>query len=255
MPGFAGKYYMWPEEYGLLSKYVDLSLGDYLEIGSMCGIIVASFAEKYPQRNFVCVDYFESGHGTIAGHKDIFLQNIKEHRLENVTLLEGNSVEVVPSLSREFGIAFIDANHAYDYVLADAMNCWKLVSPGGFLLFHDYGCVQETTQAVHDFLDRTGTYVVEAASSVVVVLKPGVVPLEEEFSEAEKALRNEIVGSHKEKEVLQAQIVRLHDESNELREKVVGLETKLQAIENSKGWRLLNRYRNVKNLVLRRNGP
>ncbi len=56
-----GHYYMWPEEYWLLSKYVDLTRGDYLEIGSICGVIAMSFAEKYPQRNFFCVDNFPSG--------------------------------------------------------------------------------------------------------------------------------------------------------------------------------------------------
>ena len=109
MPGFAGRYYMWPEEYWLLSKYVDLTRGDYLEIGSMCGIIAGGFAKKYPQRRFVCVDFFEAGHATIAGDKDIFLRNVREHNLTNVTLLEGDSAKVVPTLKQGFDIAFIDA--------------------------------------------------------------------------------------------------------------------------------------------------
>ena len=60
MPGFHGRYFMWPEEYWLLSKYVDLTDGAYLEIGSMCGIIAMSFAERYPHRRFVCIDKFST---------------------------------------------------------------------------------------------------------------------------------------------------------------------------------------------------
>ncbi len=56
MPGFHGRYFMWPEEYWLLSKYVDLTDGAYLEIGSMCGIIAMSFAKRYSHRRFVSVD-------------------------------------------------------------------------------------------------------------------------------------------------------------------------------------------------------
>ena len=53
VPGFEGRFFMWPEERGLLSKYVDMTQGACLEVGSMCGIIAMSFAEKYPHRRFV----------------------------------------------------------------------------------------------------------------------------------------------------------------------------------------------------------
>jgi precorrin-6B methylase 2 len=130
MPGFAGRYYMWPEEYGLLAKYVDLTEGDYLEIGSMCGIIAMSFAEKHPSRSFVCVDNFSEGQDTIAGEKQVFLQNLREHNLQNVALVEGDSLEVVPKLNRTFDLAFVDGNHAYEYVLNDALNSYRLGQAG-----------------------------------------------------------------------------------------------------------------------------
>jgi predicted O-methyltransferase YrrM len=228
MPGFAGLYYMWPEEYALLSKYVDLAQGDYLEIGSMCGIIAASLAKKYPQRAFVCVDKFETGHGTIAGDKATFLRNMSEHHLTNVKLIEGDSKQVVPTLSQSFGLAFIDANHAYDYVLADALNCWTLVVPGGFLVFHDYECVEETTRALHDFVSQTNACIVEVASSVAVVCKPSA-PVPKYISVDDEIIRSE---------------------NSSLKEQISQLEAKLQAIEGSKGWRLLNRYRSLKKRIL-----
>src|SRR5437762_1789212 len=235
MPGFAGLYYMWPEEYSLLSKYVDLTQGDYLEIGSMCGIIAASFAKKYPDRTFLCVDKFETGYGTIAGKKDAFLRNLAEHNLSNVKLIEGDSREVIPTISQPFGIAFIDANHAYDYVLADALNCWRLLEAGGFLAFHDYGCVEETTWAVHDFVAQAKACIVEVASSVVVVCKPKESVPQYRFVDDEAVRR---------------QICAFHQEIGTLQEQICQLEAKLQAIESSKGWRFLNRYRSLKKRVL-----
>jgi len=253
MPGFAGHYYMWPEEYWLLSKYVDLTRGDYLEIGSMCGIIAASFARKYPSRKFVCVDYFEAGHGTIAGKRDTFLDNMEQHKLDNVRLIEGNSLQVVPTLEQQFDIAFVDANHAYDYVLADAFNCWKRVTPGGYLAFHDYECVEETTQAVNEFSRQAGAPVVEAVSGIAVLSKPLEARKVDDPYTQNRLLQEELdqlrirLGGH---EAQQAEVSSLKAECGGLVNKIKMLETTLNSIENSKGWRALNYYRRVRNSVL-----
>jgi tRNA G46 methylase TrmB len=95
---------MWLEEYLLLSKYVDMTQGDYLEIGSMCGISAMSFAVRYPQRNCYCVDAFCSGHATMGGNKqEAFLRNLHERNLKNVTLIEEDSRTAVPKLEHHFG--------------------------------------------------------------------------------------------------------------------------------------------------------
>lgn len=36
-------------------------------------------------------------------------------------------------------LVFVDASHAYEYVLADSRTALDLVRPGGFILWHDYG--------------------------------------------------------------------------------------------------------------------
>jgi precorrin-6B methylase 2 len=174
MPGFEGRFFMWPEEYWLLSKYVDIAQGDYLEVGSMCGIIAMSFAEKYRQRRFVCVDKFSGGYATIAGEKEIFYRNLQAHGLKNVTLIEGDSLSVVPGLSQPFEVVFIDADHSYDHVINDAVNSWSLLSPGGFIAFHDYGYVEDTTRAVGQFLKQMGGCFLESASGLAVIQKPDV---------------------------------------------------------------------------------
>jgi predicted O-methyltransferase YrrM len=236
MPGFRGHYFMWPEEYALLSKYVDLTSGDYLEIGSMCGIIAMSFAECYPERHFVCVDKFASGHGTIAGEKQTFLQNREEHGLRNVELLEGDSLSVVAALSRDFELAFIDGNHAYDYVLGDALNCWRLLVPGGFLLFHDYGYVADTTRAVDSFLEQSHGEFLESASSLAVVQKTGN-GVQDQPCWQRTGLRNNLRASHL-KELRDAE-----REAVEVRRQLEELRLSRQQLESSRAWRLFSLYR------------
>jgi len=282
MRGFKGRYFMWPEEYWLLSKYLDMTRGDYLEIGSMCGIIVMSFAERYPDRQFVCVDKFCDGHATIGGERETFLQNLNDHKLKNVTLLEGDSLEIVPKISQKFEIVFVDANHAYDYVLGDANNAWRLVLPGGFIAFHDYGYVDETTLAVTEFLRRTGERFVESASSLAIVQKQAaplraglhdymrsqhqqmITELRDEYAsvgrekanlQAEKAnLQAEKANLQAEKAKLQTDIdwllssIKTHeDRFAELAAEKQYLETVLTQIHGSVSWHLVNKWRKLRN--------
>jgi predicted O-methyltransferase YrrM len=232
MPSFAGKYWIWPEEYALLAKYMDLTQGNYLEIGSMCGIIAMSLAEKYPTRQFTCVDAFVSGHGTIAGEKETFLRNLREHNLKNVELIEGDSLGVVPTLSGPFDVVFIDGNHSYEYVFRDALNCWRLLAPNGFIVFHDYGCVEETTQAVNQFLKETSAQAIEKVSSIVVFCNSP----EDTSSDDEK---NEI-----------ERLAHLLDVSEQERRNLVEEKSRLEvawrSVENSAGWRVLNSWRRAR---------
>jgi len=263
MSGFKGRFFMWPEEYWLLSKYVDLTTGNYLEIGSMCGIIAMSFAEKHPHRQFVCVDKFSAGHATIAGERKTFLQNLREHELKNITLIEGDSLMVVPGLSQSFDIIFVDANHAYDYVLGDAINSWRLLSPGGFIAFHDYAYVEETTRAVGEFLRQTGGQFLESASCLAIVQKPGgrendpAWPLRtglrnymKQQEQAEVRKREDERKKYEEDIDWLNDTARTHEqELTRLREEKQRLEAVLRAVENSRGWRLLNSLRKLRDSV------
>jgi len=255
MPGYAGLYYMWPEELSLLSKYVDLTDGGYLEIGSMCGIIAMSLAQKFPDRRFVCVDYFQSGWGTIAGDKQSFLQNLQRLGLKNVTLVEGDSLVEVPKLPQNFGIAFIDGNHAYDYVFQDALNCYRLLNDGGYLLFHDYDYVEDTTRAVHDFIKQTGCVLVEVASSVAAVWKPSdsavvnkpylQLELEQIIAGLERKiehLENDLDWVFQELRSQEAWATAQESRANEV-------EQVLRAVEGSLGWRVLDVGRRLRNKV------
>ena len=242
MPGFCGRYFMWPEEYWLLSKYIDLTDGAYLEIGSMCGIIAMSFAERYPHRRFLCVDKFSTGSATAAGEKETFTKNLEEHGFTNVSLVEGDSLAVVPTLSERFDLILIDANHAYDYVLGDALNSWRLLSPGGFIAFHDYGYVDDTTRAVEEFLRQSSGVFVESASSLAVVQKDG--GRQDDSSRPLRAgLRNYMLNPLRTAEVelnaAKRNLEAAEHELNRLRQ----VEAEWNAVQNSTAWRMLNRLR------------
>ena len=242
MPGFCGRYFMWPEEYWLLSKYIDLTDGAYLEIGSMCGIIAMSFAERYPHRRFLCVDKFSTGSATAAGEKEMFTRNLEEHGFTNVSLIEGDSLAVVPTLSENFDLILVDANHAYDYVLGDALNSWRLLSPGGFIAFHDYGYVEETTNAVEEFLRQSAGVFVESASSLAVVQKSG--GRQDDPSRPLRAgLRNHMLNPLRTVELelnaAKRKLGAAEDEVHRLRQ----VEAEWQAVQNSTAWRMLGRLR------------
>jgi predicted O-methyltransferase YrrM len=242
MPGFQGRYFMWPEEYWLLSKYVDLTNGAYLEIGSMCGIIAMSFAERYPHRRFVCVDKFSTGSATAAGEKEMFTKNLQEHGFTNVSLIEGDSLAVVPTLSENFDLILVDANHAFDYVLGDALNSWRLLSPGGFIAFHDYGYVGETTNAVDEFLRQSAGVFVESASSLAVVQKSG--GRQDDSSRPLRAgLRNHMLNPLRTVELelnaAKRELGAAEAEVHRLRQ----VEAEWHAVQNSTAWRMFGRLR------------
>jgi precorrin-6B methylase 2 len=267
--GFEGRYFMWPEEYFLLSKYVDITEGDYLEVGSMCGIIAMSFALRYSGRNFVCVDSFSAGHGTIAGERAVFLRNREKHALKNVRLIEGDSREVLPTLGQQFDVIFIDANHAYINVLADAANAWKLLSPEGFLIFHDYRYIEQTTRAIREFLKRSGAALHESVTSLAVVRKgppgkpscTGLPPSEisdlvidlatsrAELAHTKKELERvpeALKHAHSEQEFLLRSLQEKEQKLTEVAGENARLVSTLQAVESSTGWRLLNSWRTLR---------
>lgn len=41
-------------------------------------------------------------------------------------------------LAGQFDVVFVDADHSYDMVKIDTLNAYKLVKPGGIILWHDY---------------------------------------------------------------------------------------------------------------------
>jgi protein-L-isoaspartate O-methyltransferase len=57
---------------------------------------------------------------------------------DKVTVVEGDSTVMLPQLTDKFDFIFIDGEHAFDGVTADARNSLPLLKPGGTIMFHDY---------------------------------------------------------------------------------------------------------------------
>lgn len=69
---------------------------------------------------------------------NIGIKNIKKANLQNYFIFEnGKSCDILPKIQTEIGFAFIDGGHVFDEVLLDFYYIDRLMSVGGYILFHD----------------------------------------------------------------------------------------------------------------------
>ncbi len=54
-----------------------------------------------------------------------------------VTFLDGNSHVLLPTLREEFDLIHVDGDHSEFGAMQDLMDCWRLLAPGGHLVFDD----------------------------------------------------------------------------------------------------------------------
>jgi predicted O-methyltransferase YrrM len=54
------------------------------------------------------------------------------------------------TLGGPFDLIFIDGCHAYDYVRSDTANARRHLVPGGLLVWHDYGMIEDVSRAVDE---------------------------------------------------------------------------------------------------------
>lgn len=150
--GFEGTYWLSDSEEFFLTQMVSSLPGDYLEVGTFCGIVSVSLAIRFPNKNIHCVDFFQPAHETEAGDKNCFMKNVNKYAVKNIKLFEGDSRKIVPSLTKNYSAIFIDGDHGYETVLLDLRNSWEKLSDDGAMMFHDYGRVEDVTHAVSDFM-------------------------------------------------------------------------------------------------------
>ena len=115
----------------------------YLEIGCFEGLSLV-FAALLTDGNceLTAADLFlgsEDGFGTYGKR---FTNNMRLFGLtEKLQILRGASQSTLPSLSSsgaKFDVIFIDGAHSALEVMIDACNSWKMLEPGGLLIFDDY---------------------------------------------------------------------------------------------------------------------
>jgi predicted O-methyltransferase YrrM len=132
-----------------LSNYVDRPI-NYLEIGTFFGANLLSVADSYgihKDSKLYCIDPWED-YEDYPEYKDeqntiygMFLKNIENSESKDkIVINRGYSNNEVPKFQDDFfDIIYIDGNHEPDYVLEDAVLCFRKLKKNGVMIFDDYG--------------------------------------------------------------------------------------------------------------------
>jgi predicted O-methyltransferase YrrM len=148
----------------------------YLEVGSYEGASLAFVHDLLEGRlRATIVDPFENYSELptteMSAVEARFQANIKATGID-ARVLRGSSIERLPQLiagGEAFDLIYIDGSHAKLDVITDALLCWRLLAPGGLMIFDDYR-MPEVGAAVDTFvrLVRPQASVVNVASQVFV---------------------------------------------------------------------------------------
>jgi predicted O-methyltransferase YrrM len=121
---------------------------NYLEIGAFYGANAISVCQTYAHHKDSKVyvidpweDYEEYPEykGMQRSILNTFAKNI-EPFIEKVIVNRGYSHQRVPNLKDDFfDMIYIDGNHNPEYIIEDAVICFRKLKVGGWLIFDDYG--------------------------------------------------------------------------------------------------------------------
>lgn len=174
------------EDAGILLEFASKApINRVLELGSFVGksAVVLGEAMRKEKGTLICIDYFadnmvfESGgiKQVVTDTREAFWQNIKGRGLEGQVLaLKGDYKNILPILSGSFGLVFIDGGHDFTNTSFAAEQSWRLLVPGGFLVFHDYNnrTWPDVKACVDDCLIKWGRkFVRQSANSNLVVIQ------------------------------------------------------------------------------------
>jgi predicted O-methyltransferase YrrM len=119
-----------------------LEVGSYLGRSStamLLGMKEGVAPENYKDCEFYAVDNWSKD----GSDRKEFTDNVMKEAPCPVTVLSGDSKLILPQLLQSdkaayFDLIFIDADHSYEAVKADIINCWPLLSVRGVMAGHDY---------------------------------------------------------------------------------------------------------------------
>lgn len=113
---------------------------EVLEIGSYKGKSTINMARV--AKKVVAVDVFD--------HFPEFSANLTKFKVGGIVIpVPGRSETVVPQLTSEFDMVFIDADHSYTAVERDTNNAIKKLRSGGIIAYHDYDSPQDPDVAAY----------------------------------------------------------------------------------------------------------
>lgn len=160
-----------------------------LEIGSWEGRSAVFFLNFFPSSTIACIDTFQGA----EEHKNFapfatqlpkierrFEQNLAQFkdRVEKIKSDSAPALQRLRTEGRQFDLAYIDGSHRRDDVMADSLNVWPLVAPGGVVIWDDYTWAphfppEERPQpAIDEFLkNHEGRYRLLAKGFQVIVRK------------------------------------------------------------------------------------
>jgi len=127
-----------PAECMVLQRYASGKV--CLEVGSFFGkstVAMAAVAKKV-----YAVDTFQEDPSNMGTQKDEittlsgFQENIAEY--PNIEYFVGYSQDILPTLSFEVDLVFIDGDHSYEAVKDDILLSWPRLKMGGMFALHDY---------------------------------------------------------------------------------------------------------------------
>lgn len=118
----------------------------YLEIGVDGGGSLHTVLKRSARKPVVTlIDSFDKNH---AGHGFQNFDHIRPllqefGRLEDATMHQGDSTEVVPMLPRTamFDLILVDGDHSVEVATQDLANAWSRINCGGCVVFDDCGHV------------------------------------------------------------------------------------------------------------------
>lgn len=151
------------------NRILDLP-GDLAEVGAFCGggtYKLSKFLSSMASAKRVnVIDCFEIEFDQTESTKGIRMAEHYSHQLngrpqkevfskvtqglQNLEIIQGDS-KCAKILAPAICFAFVDGNHAPEYVQNDFYLVWDKLAPGGVVAFHDYGC---DLPQVTDALDR-----------------------------------------------------------------------------------------------------
>lgn len=154
--------------------------GDWLEIGVFLGggtyKLCNALGRIAPKRKVIAVDIFARGTDATQAEDGRSMDEIYERHLEYISGQLGTSpdqeaifrrvtagcqnLEVVIGDSKtvelptdKLSFAYIDGNHAADYVRSDFERAWELLVPGGIIALDDYAhAIPEVTLTIHELV-------------------------------------------------------------------------------------------------------
>lgn len=111
-----------------------------LELGAWLGRSTVCLAQTAAR--LYSVDWHRGDeHAGLAPTLAPYLRNLNRYGLfDRVIPIIGRFEDVLPALGyAHFDGVFLDGFHTYEAVLSDADQARRLVAPGGWMAFHDYG--------------------------------------------------------------------------------------------------------------------